>query len=76
MSGSRALLACASGPGDPDMDYLVQVMDPVETLGFFLNPPDSGALPPLTNTEWVKTATTGLSKRVAQEAFEASERIG
>lgn len=76
MSGPRALVAWASGPGDPDTDHLVQVLDPVETLGFFLNPPDSGALSPLADTEWVKTATSGLSMRDAQEAFEASERIG
>ncbi|MFC3479206.1 hypothetical protein ACFOLD_01055 [Kocuria carniphila] len=29
---ARVLLACASGPGDPDVDHLVQVLDPV---GFF-----------------------------------------
>lgn len=73
---ARVLLACASGPGDPDVDHLVQVLDPVEAVGFFLNPPDSGALSPLADTEWVKTAATRLSMRDAQEAFEASERIG
>lgn len=48
----------------------------METVGFFLNLPDSGALSPLADKEWVKTAATRLSMRDAQEAFEASERIG
>lgn len=70
------LLACASGPGDPDVDHLVQMLDLVETVGSFLNPPDSGALSPLADKGWAKTAATRLSMRDAQEAFEASERIG
>ncbi len=73
---ARVLLACASGQGDPDVGHLVQVLDPVETVGFFLNPPDSGALSPLPDKKWVKTAATKLSMCDTQEAFEVSERIG
>lgn len=35
-----------------------------------------GALSPLADKGWAKTAATRLSMRDAQEAFEASERIG
>lgn len=70
------LPACVSGPGDPDVDHLVQMLDLVETAGSFLNPPDSGALSPLADKGWAKTAATRWSMRDAQEAFEASERIG
>lgn len=48
---ARVLLACASGPGDPDVDHLVQMLDPVETVRFFLNPPGSSALSPLADKE-------------------------
>lgn len=70
------LLASASGPGDPDVDHLMQMLDLVETVGSFLNPPDSRALSPLAGKGWAKTAVTRFSMRDAQESFEASQRLG